>query len=382
MNKIRLIKFNFFSPSFFWYIFLFDSITPLLLILNNIGYPVLAYFKIFSVSYLLAAILVTIKFGFRFNKISLLFLIFGIWFIFFGIINNDIKMKFVISSFFGIINPIFMLNYARVYMRSYSVSEITNIHMKFVFKYYIPITIFLYFSYYFFHYGKGSYSYYGFQTNWQYASLFLIYNKNISLALLGLILVILAGKRATIITTLIPFLAYYLSFKNFSLKNFIKTIITVMIIIAIIYVAFQQGYLRRFESTFSMNLNDESSLSEGSGGRSNEVFEAFRYLNNDPLMLFFGTGLGATYITEGADYTSEKNYIHFSPAHFVFQFGLIFTILLYSFFLTYTIQGLKKNPKNIFYNYFLLVVIGSFFGPNLLADPKTWFFIGLNYYNK
>lgn len=377
---MKKIVFNVSHPWFFWSLFLIDSMTPLLLILSNIGYNVLSFSQIISILYLINAAVVSIKYKLLINKISFLFIFFGFISIIIGIFYNNITFDNSRASIFGILNPILMMNLARIYLKNTNL-DIVNTHLQKVFKIYIPITIILYLIYYYYHYFTQRYVYYGFQTNWQYASVYLLYSGKFILGSLGVLIVILAGKRATLITTLIPFFTKLFSQKQiFKLKNILIFVFVSFILVVLFSYAYEEGYLRRFESTFEMNLSDQESLSAGTSGRSDEVILIAKELNEYKPFIFLGKGLGATYKIVGEDYTLEKNFSHIAPAHFSFQFGIIFTILLYFFFFQLTLNGFKNHRDNIFYNFFLVVFVGSFFGGNLMVDPKTWFFIGLYYY--
>ncbi len=377
---MRKLNFSISHPGFFWTIFLIDSITPLLLILSNIGYNILFLSQIVSILYLFNAFIVSVKNKLLINKISFLFVLFGFISIFIGVFYNNITFDNSRGSIFGILNPLLMMNTARVYLKNTSL-ELVDVHMQRVFKYYIPITIVLYFLYYYYHYVVQRYVYYGFQTNWQYASVYLLYSGKIILGLFGFFLVLISGKRATLITTLIPYITKIFSIKKiFKLKNILIFFFILIIIVSLFSYAYKEGYLRRFESTFEMNLSDSKSLSAGTSGRSDEVLLIIEELNEYKPFIFLGKGLGATYKVVGEDYTLEKNFSHIAPAHFSFQFGIIFTILLYYFFFQLTFKGFINHRDNIFYNFFLVVFIGSFFGGNLMVDPKTWFFIGLYFY--
>lgn len=377
MKKI-ILKINHFS--FFWVLFLFDAVGPFLLILNNIGYKVLFLIQIISVLYLINAFLVSIKYKLRINRISFLFILFGFISILIGVFYNNITFDNSVASIFGIINPILMMNLSRVYLKNTSLENV-NLHLKTVFKIYIPITILSYLAYYFFHYIAHRYVYYGFQTNWQFASAYLLYSGKYILGFFGVFLVLISGKRATLITTLIPYINKALSLlKKVSVKNFfIITLLTIILVVLFSH-AYKAGYLRRFESTFEMNINDPESLRAGTSGRSDEVILIAKELREYTPFIFMGKGLGATYEVVGKDYSIEKNFSHIAPAHFTFQFGIIFTILLYFFFFQLSIKGFFRHRDDLFYNFFLVVFIGSFFGGNLMVDPKTWFFIGLYYY--
>jgi len=370
---------------YFWYLFLIDSITPLFTLLSYFipgireysKIPVILLFMFFVFFHLFNKLILT-----RITK--LLFISFIIAFTLSLVWNNksmDIK---IISQIYGILMPIFSVSFGIHYAKNNGIKIYPFINN--IFKVYILVNIVLLLTYFYFHYVVNSITYFGFQVNWQIISAYLISQKKILLFFLGIIFVILSGKRATLITSLIPFLSYYkyimkLDFK----KKFILSVMILLITYNITNYLIDEGFFRRYEALLNFDITDSRVTFLATSGRWQEIESVFMHMNNRPISWLIGNGFGDKYLSvinvSGFEYQQElKHYVHFTPASYIFVHGIPITILIFALILRLIVLGWKKCHLNFFYLCFLVSIIGSFFGANLAVDPKIWFFYGVTFY--
>jgi hypothetical protein len=263
-------------------------------------------------------------------------------------------------------------------------SEILPLVKK-VFKWYIPLNVVLLLIYYYFHYVTGAVAYFGFQVNWQLISAYYISLNKTILFFGGIVLVVLSGKRATLVTSLLPFLSLIKGGFVQGKKLVLFSIVMIIIIGSFVSIdLYEDGYFRRFEDTFAFDINDDNATFIATSGRWQEIQSVFRHINKDPYQWVTGCGIGDKYLFEakdvGFDVKSElKHYAHFTPFSMIFIYGLPLTLLIYGFFIYMIIKAWKLHYLNFFYLCFLVSIIGAFFGANLNVDPKIWVFIGITY---
>ena len=203
--------------------------------------------------------------------------------------------------------------------------------------------------------------------------------------LIGILLVVLSGKRATLITSLLPFFAFI---KPSVFKS--KPLLPLSIIIVLLFSSYafvslnNKGYFRRFESTFNFDISNDNATFIATSGRWQEIESVVKHMNNIPYSWITGSGLGDKYLFEaknvGFDVKSEyKHYTHFTPMSYIFLFGIPLTLIIYFMLLKKVIIGWRYFLTDFFYLCFLVSIIGGFFGANFGIDPKIWIFTGITF---
>lgn len=366
----------------FWVVFLIDSITPLFTLLSYFYEGIRVFFKLPLALMFLLFLFFHLTYKVKLVPITRLLLFGGILSTVLAVLwNMETFDSKLLSEVYGVMMPIFSVSFG-VYYAKYIGVEITSF-LKNIFKYYIFVNVLLLVVYFFLHYSAGSISYFGFQVNWQLISAYLISQGRLFLFAMGLILVVLSGKRATLVTSVLPFLSVIKEGYSFGRTNIILLVIALVIASAIggNYL-YREGYFRRFEDTLSFDINDDRATFLATSGRWQEIESVFRHMNERPISWVTGNGFGDKYLSvidvHGFQYYEEyKHYAHFTPVSYIFIHGLPFTLMLFYLLFRIIYKGWKKYHLNFFYLCLLVSIFGSFFGANLAVDPKIWFFVGV-----
>ncbi|MDW7669665.1 MAG: hypothetical protein SCJ93_12635, partial [Bacillota bacterium] len=208
-------------------------------------------------------------------------------------------------------------------------------------------------------------------------------NKKWKYFLSGLILVILSGKRASLVMVLFAFLIYiYDLYRNKAKdrKFFKKTkriILTSMVFVSAIigYLWNYTRYLNRFKLVLKFDFSNQYAMYIATGGRSEEIFRVLEYLNEKPLRYLIGSGFGAK--VEVAD-NFFRHYSHFSPLAYVLIFGVLFSFLIYLLFFSKLLSRVNINHPLYFSKLvFAGLFASSFLGAVVLNDVNFWVFYGM-----
>ena len=368
---------------FFWIIYLLEFIIPIVLLAHYLfGFPVSFLIKIpFLLYYLLIVVFHIMRnLKFRLSFLSYLFLIIFFFSFLIGLIEgNNIDGKFLSHIYFTSIPVLgisFGISLAESYDQKYELFFFKIINVCF---YVTTIILLVYFYLYFI---TGSISYWGFGTDLHLIIPFLFAQGKNALVIIGILLVVLSGKRATLLNVVIEFLLIYSTkLKQLSFISLPKTLLYVSLIIAIFFFAEGQGAFSRFEATIDYDLSDETSMMYATGGRWTEITGIIDYHNSKPYRWFTGAGFGGKYLwfLPLENSYELKHYAHFSPLSYIFIYGFPFTTILYISFFYYFKKGFK-HILNPFVIIFYIGVFSSFFGANLFVDMKLWVFFGIFFY--
>lgn len=366
----------------FWILFFLDGLTPVFVMASYLGPNISFLFKITKISLFVLTVVFHFNNKFLFNSLSRVFVFAAILTSLVGLININSWDEKIFSQMYSLLMPPLAISFGQHYFRENG-TKLNPFIIK-IFKFYIPLNILLLFAYYFLHYSTGEIEYFGFQVGWQYISAYLAHTGRLLFFLIGIILVVLSGKRATLVTSILPFFAF-IKLDNFKSKPF--SYISIVIIVSLIgsYTITSlsnDGYFRRFEDTLNFDITNANATYVATSGRWQEVESATRHMNNKPYSWFVGTGIGDKYLFEAKnvvfDVKSEyKHYLHFTPMSYVFLFGLPLTLIIYFILFQKLIVGWWYYLSDFFYLCFLVSIIGGFFGANFTVDPVLWVFTGI-----
>ncbi len=365
----------------FWSIYLLEFITPIVLLIHYIfGYEVDFIIKVPSIIYFLLVV------GFHFrNKLiltplTLIFLVFSVLSFFYGIfVGNKIDNKFISHIYFAsipVLGASFGYHFAGLYEEKLKPFFLRIINISF----YVTCLILL--VYFYLHFISGSVAYWGFGTDMHLLIPFILLQGKFKAVFVGVIFVVLSGKRATLLNVILELVMYFsYMLRSITLKSIPKVILIAGVFIAGFTISYSQGAFSRFESSLQFDLNDEDAMLYATSGRWQEVTGIIEHHNTKPERWILGAGFGGRYewFIPLDNYLEMKHYAHFAPFAYIFLFGIPFTILLYSFFIYYIVKA-KHYLANPFMIVFVVGVFSSFFGANLFVDIKIWIFLGVVYF--
>lgn len=367
----------------FWFLFLVEvGFTPLLLIISYIFKVNFVFlFKVPALLSFVIIVLFNFKKGLRWNFINILFAAFGFFGLLWGLSEHwsTIDAK-ILPSIYTYLMPVFSISFGIHFAKSYDYILKSYVDKYMMLSFYMLAFVLI--LYVIFHFIIPLIPYFGFGTKIDFVVAYLLGNNRLGLYGTSLLLVLASGKRATTLNVaLISVLYYSRMFLSKKLKDWLIIMGSSIIIIGGMSYAYQNNYLRRFETTFEFDINDKRAAYLATSGRWNEVVGVYEFMEEKPIRWIIGGGLGSKYHYEDNiyGYTRKKDshYTHISPLGYTFLTGLPFTIILYSYFIYLIIKGRKKN-NNFFYLCFVVMIFGGIFGANLFIDHKIWVIVGVS----
>ena len=193
------------------------------------------------------------------------------------------------------------------------------------------------------------------------------------------IVVLLTGKRALIISSIILVLIYMVYVK----RNLIRMCLISLFLMLVIYITdfnslnvsavnkYIWTYELYIENGVQLNLEDDNHyLDVISGGRLGEITGATKEMR--PIDYLIGRGIGFTYeyINPNSDEFPKYANLHFSPLSIITKYGIIFFAVLVLYIL-YTLRGFRNSSAlGIFFGLYVIgVFIDSFFAYVVFVDP-------------
>jgi hypothetical protein len=362
----------------FWFIYLLEFVAPIALIFHYLyGYEVNFIIKVPLIIYFLLVVFFHFKNKLILNPLTFFFLGFSILSFFYGVlVGNSIDNKFFSHIYFAsipILGASFGYHFARLYEEKFRSFFLKIINISFY------ITCFILLIYFYLHFITGSVAYWGFGTDMHLLIPFILLQGKYSAVLVGIIFVVLSGKRATLLNVILELMMYFsYMLRSLRIKSLPKTIFITSVFIACFTFAYSLGAFSRFEASLQFDLNDEDAMLYATSGRWQEITGIIEHHNAKPERWILGSGFGGRYewFIPLDNYLEMKHYAHFAPFAYIFLFGVPFTVLLYSFFIFYIIKG-RDYLANPFMIVFVVGVFSSFFGANLFVDIKIWIFFGV-----
>ncbi len=293
--------------------------------------------------------------------------------IFIGLMpSNNIEANHFLSYALGLLIPIFALSFSA----SFSAGDAERVKAefnKFAVKYiWIAFPgIIVYFTFYV----SGKIVYFGLGSNLHYVFPFFAEAALIRSTIIFFAIIAISGKRAVLLNFIVQCIPLYARY--FKQRPGILAIVSLAFIAAIYFLIQYTMLFSRLELVFNVDLSDQKSLGIALGGRFEELVGIYQYFKQHPNQIWFGAPPGAyyTWAVTFSDYEATKNYSHITIFGYVFRYGFLAALLVYSYF-GYLIVKLWSG-KNPFFVVFVGILAGSFFGANLVIDPLSWIFIGM-----
>lgn len=322
------------------------------------------------------SLLYFIKYEYLMTKPSILFVFYFCFSFTYGYLTNGLSGDFL-SHLYGTIMPVLAINFGICFYR-YSTNE-TNEKIIKIFKKNYKYLVFFIFVY-FFMYKSGILTYFGISTYMGYYVSLFSSQGNVLLAVFSLLLIVLTGKRAILISGMIVLIIYL--FMDRERKNItiflIKTMSTILIPISIYYL-YQYGFLDRFYNTINVDITSEHSLYLATGGRSEEILSLINHVIKEKTWLI-GGGFGESFYINTSltdDTLRSIHYSHMSPLYFVLIYGVPFSIIMYMMFIYYIFKSLMIKIRTFYFYMYIMLFITTFFGAVVFIDPKFWFSLGV-----
>lgn len=231
----------------------------------------------------------------------------------------------------------------------------------------------------------GRFNYFGLGFNFHYFAPFL-FHKNMYILAMA-VLILLTGKRSVLLNFAVQLGLYFSAALR---RRPLPVLVVVMLaIVAAVLAGDNLAFLlRRFQ--FMANSMQEADWSEGIfgiadtyesiilfGGRLEEVTGVFRYFEQHPYQLWFGSPPGANYLwkIEQADLFMYKSFAHLTWLTYIFRYGLIPSVFLFVFLILLLFRS--PDSKSGLWLVYVGTLSSATFGANLLGSPTAWILIAL-----
>jgi len=282
----------------------------------------------------------------------------------------NVDITHTLTHFFGILMPLATLSFASNFERS-SVTEIDNEIFTYAKRYcYIAVIGIIVYAFFYF---TGAINYFGLGAKFHYVVPFLLGTTRATLFFL--IIILISGKRATLLNFLAQVAVFYSGFLK--RQPLLLIIMAAFFIVGLVFLYEHTDFLRRFKALIEFDISDPNFFTLAFGGRFEEVQGVYEYFSKAPYQIWFGAPPGEFYhwIVESSDLKVTKNYAHVTFVGYFFRYGALFTIGIYIAFVFYILK--HWSSRDPYFIVFVGIVFGSTFGANLVIDPVSWFFIGL-----
>ena len=360
---------------------LVDAFSPVYIILNYL--TGIDYSRIINYVFVCIFILafIGILFSKKLTKFSLVYIVLSIFELlklsFSDVTIQNSEFRQVFSYFYGVIMPVVILTYTSGFStndRSYVMKELSKFCLWY---FWIANLCLIAYSYFYF---TGLITYFGMGVSYNYIFPFIVKQIGTKGVFYCLLFIFLSGKRAPLVTVCAQTLVY---FSNQFKKGWLRTISLLIVIFTVFVYLWEYTVLldrwKLMSQVNYQNLSNYDLLILGSG-RIEEIIGYFEYVKSNPDSFFFGVNALENYswIIDATGYVEEKNYLHVTFLTLSFRHGIFFATTIF-FFLLHKLF-LNHNTDITFKSLIVGVVVGSFFGANLITNPIAWILIGF-YYN-
>jgi len=382
LRRRTTLSVNFYS--LFWWGQALLSLAGIPLIINYLTDGAIDFIYLFKVP-LIGLFFILVFFHFKHPlKVSFITILFGIYgsiSIIVGLIEGTLFTKPALTHLYIIAMSTFgcSFGYWMAMKDEAAMQRLIHRVMSFIFW----VSVFTLLAYFYFHYVTGSIVYFGFDSYLPLVSALFLADRDYACFACATLLVILSGKRAPLISMIIPFVI--LQLKNLlSLRK--KTSITsfaviLLMVSALAYLSLMTDVLHRWKLIASIDAKNTDSIYVATSGRSVEIMGLWNHLSEKPIRWFIGSGIGGEY-TIDATFRDEiihnsKHYLHLAVATYLLLFGAPFLLLFLSF-IAYVFWRNRRDFDNFYYIGMLVTFIGSLFGAGMIVDPIFWVFLGAN----
>jgi hypothetical protein len=216
--------------------------------------------------------------------------------------------------------------------------------------------------------------------------------------IMGIMSIILSGKRAILLGAVIITIIYVSYIKKYFGRLVVSTAVLIFVLtnIYLLYedILVQSPSISKYKFTVDHVLSDNFVWNDWelidiiSGGRIGEIKGATGAMNS-PFNLLVGMGAGFIYPLEYIDGTIEPKHsnVHFSPLGLISKYGILF----YLAFMFYILNNLFKQSRNqlltthvatILFLYTIGALVDSFFAYTFFIDSLLPLGLGYLYFNR
>ncbi|WP_258807269.1 O-antigen ligase family protein [Pseudidiomarina sp. CB1] len=186
--------------------------------------------------------------------------------------------------------------------------------------------------------------YFGLQVTILFIPLaYYLVTRRFSLSLLVLVLIVLAGKRGTILAGLMIYIFYmfFLQERNRRFVGTVKWIFLCFLIVGFIYIFdLMPSFIQNRLDMIIISGQEIGDTAYGS--RFSEMEFILSYFKQNPMFLIFGTGLGSVVDKGDGVFVST---VHFSPLAILYRFGVVGVVLVYGFFTVLICRYLSRRKR-------------------------------------
>lgn len=345
-----------------------------------VGFEAIWLFKFIPIVALATVGAFHLRHAVRLPPISKAFLLVGVVGFPIGIVVNGMRAEglnvaSIYSHVFACALPILAISFGMHFHERKTSDELARVARYFGYAF---ISTAVVIGVYLLLYRAGIIAYWGLGTPMHYYIPFLLAGGQYRLALLGILLVLLSGKRATSVTVIFEMMLFAFG-AAWQRRHGRLLILAGYALLAALAIAALSTFnaLDRFQAIGKVSLDDPYTLLVAFSGRWEEVVGVLDYMQAHPMSWLFGAGAGGAYnwVVLLSDYEEVKSYAHFMPVAYLFKFGLPFALFVYGYF-SYLIVRHRGHFADPYYLSFCACVIASMFGANLLIDVLPWFFCG------
>ncbi len=218
-------------------------------------------------------------------------------------------------------------------------------------------------------------------------------------AVITAVLVVSSGKRSIILSVLIVLLLYFVLGR--SKRLVLRLELAAVCLAALMLASFiLEPYINWMEAPGGLNLvlakwylmnpfRADFDLQIGSAGRSAELQFAYNRFNEESSHWISGLGYGWSFFHWGITGSGTRfyfaHYVHFSPANFLFQYGLpialLFFVLLWKVISGAYRWAISQYPRHTapysLVLYVLAALISALFGYDYAVNPFIWLMLGI-----
>ena len=367
----------------FWWSYAAMAASGVLLIisyLTNGAINLVFLFKIPLVAMLMVMLLFHTVHPVMLSAPALLFCLGGAMGLAIGAMNGTLFSSASVTHIYATVMPVIAMSFGSYFTQRYEARDSILIAkaMRAIFVANVAVLL-VYFYYYF--YAKQI-AYFGFDSTLPLVSVFFLSQRRYWSYVLCLMLVLVSGKRAPLLSMLVPAaLLLVRSVSRPTLRNVLLSALVVIVAVLGSRFAYDSGILYRFDSILSLDVSDYSSLYRATSGRSDELSGLWEHLQALRERWWIGSGFGGRFLKESmfADqYSLEwRHYLHVSALTYVLMFGAPFTFILLALIARVFWRN-RSRLGDFFVLSMVVTFVGAFFGASLIVEPVFWFFLGIN----
>ena len=367
----------------FWSSYVGMAVSGILLIISYLtggALNLVFLFKIPLVTMLMVIFIFHTVYPVMLSAPALLFCLGGAIGISIGALHGTLISNASLTHLYATVMPVAAMSFGSYFARWYDARS-SDVLARAIRAIFIVNTAVLCIYFYYFYIAKKI-AYFGFDSVLALVSVLFLAQRRYWMYLLCVVLVLLSGKRAPLLTMLVPAgLLLVRSVTRPTLRTVLFSIMVIVVSVAGVHYAYQSGMLYRFDALLSLDVSDYSSLYRATSGRSDEFTGLWNHMQAEPSRWWVGSGFGGRFLMETAfagQYTMAwRHYLHFSLFTYLLMFGAPFT-LMFLVLLGRIFWRNRSRLDDFFFMAMVVTFVGAFFGASLIVEPVFWFFLGIN----